>query len=187
MNSFSWLKVLGIILSLGLIIFGLVYEIIDTEILVLYLIIFTLPGLIFLYLIVFLPKIKFNKAKQGYTMHIKVLNDIFFVNTINGNVKYKGTLFNMKEIVKYQLVKDEQILFSSGIGEAIVGGILFGGTGAVAGAYLGKKIKVKNKCILFIETNNILYAGITIPVDEESGFKICKLFELYIKNLKTDK
>lgn len=86
--------------------------------------------------------------------------------------------------MNYRLVSNDEILISSGIGEAIVGGILFGGSGAIAGSYLGKRPKFRKKCILYIETNNIFYAGITIPVDEETGFKICKIFEVFLSKNK---
>ena len=122
---------------------------------------------------------KCKYLKKNYNVFIKAKKGKVFINTDSGAIKYRTNLFNIAEIEKYQLQKNEKVLFSSGIGEAIVGGILFGGTGAMAGAYLGKKEKYKTTCVLFIETNNIIFAGVTIPVTEESGFKICRVFDLF--------
>lgn len=116
--------------------------------------------------------------EKNYNIFIKVKNGRVYINSNNGKIKYKSYLFNINEILKYQLVKNDIVLLSSGVGEAIVGGVLFGGTGAMAGAYVGKREKHVKECILYIETNNILYAGITIPVTEEAGFKICRIFEV---------
>lgn len=121
------------------------------------------------------------KLEKEFNLFIKVKKWKVCINTNNGLIKYKSNIFNMNEILKYQLVKNESILVSSGVGEAIVGGVLFGGTGALAGAYVGKKEKYKKECILYIETDNIAYAGVTIPVTEVSGFKLCRVFELYTK------
>lgn len=123
----------------------------------------------------------FNYIKENFDVVIKVIKGKVYINTKKYVIKYKSNTFRVEEILKYQLVKNEKILLSSGIGEAIIGGILFGGSGALAGAYAGKKEKYKEKCVLYIETNNPLYAGITIPVREESGFKICKTFDLMLK------
>ena len=116
--------------------------------------------------------------KKNYNVFIKTKKGKVCINTNDGAIKYKSNTFNIFEIEKYQLVKNEKILCSSGVGEAIVGGVLFGGTGAMAGAYVGKREKYVKECILYIETTNILYAGITIPVTEEAGFKICRIFEV---------
>ena len=118
------------------------------------------------------------ELKKNYNVFIRVRKRRVFINTDSGMIKYKKTVFNINEITKYKLIKNEKILISSGFGESIVGGILFGGAGAIAGAYAGKKEKQIKECVLYIETNNILYAGITIPVSEESGFKICRVFEV---------
>ena len=63
-----------------------------------------------------------------------------------------------------------------------MGEVLFGEQGTLANVYVGKKENNSREYILYIETNNILYAGITIPVTEESGFKLCKVFDLMINN-----
>lgn len=119
--------------------------------------------------------------EKNYNIFIKVKNGRVYINSNNGKIKYKSYLFNINEILKYQLVKNDIVLLSSGVGEALVGGVLFGGTGALAGAYIGKKEKYKKECILYIETNNIAYAGVTIPVTDESGFKLCRVFDIYMK------
>lgn len=122
--------------------------------------------------------INYRELRKKYNLFIKSKKGKVCINTNTGVINYKSSTFKLNEITKYQLVKNEKILLSSGVGEAIVGGVLFGGTGAMAGAYVGKREKYVKECILYIETNNILYAGITIPVTEEAGFKICRIFEV---------
>ena len=128
-----------------------------------------------------------EKTDPSKYVYIKVLKGEVIINPEKGNILYKKISFKVKEIEKYYLVKNEQVLVSSGIGEAIAGGILFGGAGAIAGAYIGSKEKVKEKCFVYVETNNIEHAGIAIAVTEESGFKLCKTFDLLIKQSKEQK
>lgn len=52
-----------------------------------------------------------------------------------------GTIFKYKNLVSCSLVKDNQTITSSGLGSAVAGGLLFGDSGAIAGAVVGKNIK----------------------------------------------
>lgn len=48
-------------------------------------------------------------------------------------------VFNYRDVVGYELIEDGNTLTSGGLGRAVVGGVLFGGAGAVVGAVTGKK------------------------------------------------
>lgn len=50
-----------------------------------------------------------------------------------------NTVVSFKDIIGYELLEDDETVVSGGIGRAVVGGTLFGGSGAVVGAVTGKK------------------------------------------------
>lgn len=50
-------------------------------------------------------------------------------------------LLNYKDIISFELLEDNEIVSSGGVGRALVGGVLFGGAGAVVGAVTNKKTK----------------------------------------------
>ncbi|GIN94990.1 hypothetical protein J6TS1_08600 [Siminovitchia terrae] len=51
----------------------------------------------------------------------------------------KSYLFNYSEIISFELLEDGETITSGGLGRSLVGGALFGETGAVVGAVTGKK------------------------------------------------
>ena len=55
------------------------------------------------------------------------------------------TVFNYNQIVDFELLEDGNSIASGGLGRAIVGGIAFGGVGAIVGGVTGKK-KSKDTC-----------------------------------------
>lgn len=48
-------------------------------------------------------------------------------------------LFNYDQIVDFELLKDGSSIASGGLGRTAVGGLLFGGVGAIVGASTGRK------------------------------------------------
>jgi len=59
-------------------------------------------------------------------------------NKSNGLKSKTPTYFDYSEIVGYELLENGETVVSSGLGGAIVGGVLFGGVGAVVGAVADK-------------------------------------------------
>lgn len=57
----------------------------------------------------------------------------------------KSTVYNYDEIIDFELLEDGESIASGGLGRALVGGVLFGGAGAVVGGVTGKK-KSKGVC-----------------------------------------
>ena len=53
----------------------------------------------------------------------------------------KDIIYNYKNIVSYELLEDDKVVTSGGVGPAAVGGMLFGGAGAVVRAVTCKKNK----------------------------------------------
>lgn len=57
-------------------------------------------------------------------------------NKIGFNIWYK-----FSDLVSYELLEDDAIVTSGGVGQALIRGAVFGGAGAVAGAITGKRIQ----------------------------------------------
>lgn len=69
----------------------------------------------------------------------------------------KSTVYNYSDIVDFELLEDGESVAQGGLGRALVGGVLFGGTGAVVGGVTGKR-KQKGICTnlkIKITINNI--------------------------------
>lgn len=68
-----------------------------------------------------------------------------------------ATIYSYDDIVDFELLEDNYSVIKGGIGRAVVGGILFGGVGAVVGSATGKK-KIKQTCtnlMIKITVNNM--------------------------------
>lgn len=74
------------------------------------------------------------------------------------------TLFRHEELAHFELLEDGNSVASGGLGRAAVGGILFGGVGAVVGAVTGGKItkKVLTSLEVVIILNNPYRKKITV-------------------------
>jgi len=53
--------------------------------------------------------------------------------------KKKSIVYDYSDIVDFELLEDGESISSGGLGRALVGGVLFGGAGAVVGGVTGKK------------------------------------------------
>lgn len=60
------------------------------------------------------------------------------------NSSWKKLWFNFNQLMRYELIQDDSIVTSGGVGMALVGGLVFGPAGAVAGGITGKR-KTKRK------------------------------------------
>lgn len=63
----------------------------------------------------------------------------FFIDTVHKKRQALGPVHDYTDLVSYEYLEDGGTVVSGGIGNAIVGGALFGGVGAVVGAATGKK------------------------------------------------
>jgi len=148
---------------------------------------FLVVGLI-LYLLTFKTANKFYieyylKAKNYFlnyndSIRIKAKKGKVLINTVKQTFKYKKAEVKFNEIVEFQLVNNQTIVEKSGTGEAFVGGMLFGGSGAIAGAMVGKKQKIKDHYRVFIKTNNIKHAGIVVSLKVENAYNLFETLKL---------
>lgn len=80
------------------------------------------------------------------------------------------TWLNFSDLINYDLLEDDSIVTSGGVGQALIGGALFGGFGAVAGGITGKrkqKKKVEN-LIIKVTLNNFGCPCLMIPLITKS-------------------
>ena len=61
------------------------------------------------------------------------------------NNRKKSVVYNYNDILDFELLEDGESVASGGLGRALVGGALFGGTGAIVGGITGKR-KSKGVC-----------------------------------------
>lgn len=74
--------------------------------------------------------------------------------------------YPFSDLVSYDLLEDDAIVTSGGVGQALVGEAVFGGVGAVAGAITGKRVQKKRVDSLYIKVtlNNFDTPCILIPL-----------------------
>lgn len=87
---------------------------------------------------------------------------------LSGNKQKVGNKewFEFSDLLSYELLEDDSIITSGGVGQALVGGALFGGFGAVAGGITGKRTQKKKIESLYIKAtvNNFSTPCIMLPL-----------------------
>ncbi|EAE3174230.1 DUF4428 domain-containing protein [Listeria monocytogenes] len=96
----------------------------------------------------------------------KTLENLVFIDSKNllfkVNSKFNIETYHLKDVTGYEIVENSEIKTSGGLGRAALGGILFGGPGAVVGAVTGRKNKEAVKTLqiqikLNSEANPVAY------------------------------
>lgn len=59
--------------------------------------------------------------------------------------------FNFSDLLSYDLLEDDSIVTSGGVGQALIGGAIFGGFGAIAGGVTGTRVQKKKVESLYIK------------------------------------
>lgn len=122
--------------------------------------------------------IKNFKSLVKECVKIKAKKGTVFINDKHRIFKYKKITISLDDILEYQLVNNQTVIQKSGVGESLVGGMLFGGSGAIAGAMVGKKQKLKDDFKVFIKTKNIQNAGIVISLKIDNAYKLYQSLNL---------
>ena len=170
-------------------------------------------------------KIKENKSKleskirsiDGFNANQKIesINGSFVLSfdDVNKKIAYINSYYtgvvNYSEVVGIDIVKDNKIVssrsISSTVGRAVVGGVLLGGVGAIAGAVTGKykdteyvsnvTVNIKtsnlNKAIFKVETfnsNSMCFTsqvkkGSSGWIDYEKGMKLAREIDLKVSSI----
>lgn len=77
---------------------------------------------------------------------------------------------DFSDLLNYELLEDDSLVTSGGVGQALIGGAIFGGFGAVAGGITGKRVQKKKIESLYIKAtvNNFSSPCIMIPLITKS-------------------
>lgn len=75
----------------------------------------------------------------------KTIGDYLQVDENHSIFKVNKDIFTYKNLLCYELLEDDQTITKGGLGSAVVGGLLFGGVGAIVGSVTGEK-KSKGIC-----------------------------------------
>lgn len=134
----------------------------------------TLVGILLITLAVRIPK---HEKISGITKHKKVKKheekeqyfdpDKMITKTVGVDMDRRligvkhfrkfSEIWPLEEIQTYEIVENGQSISSGGIGSAVIGGMAFGGVGAITGAITGKKTQNKKVTTFRVKlnTNNI--------------------------------
>lgn len=82
--------------------------------------------------------------------------------------------YNFEDLISYELLEDDAVVTSGGVGQALIGGALLGGAGAIAGGVTGKRIAKKR------------IDSITIKVTLNDFSTPCTLIPLITKPVKSN-
>lgn len=125
------------------------------------------------------PAAKFNDT----TKQMILANHMFAYAGINSYKKFPEhySLFNYDQIVDFEILENGSSIASGGLGRAAIGGILFGGVGAVVGAstrsFKGNCEELKIK----VTVNNYKSPAFYIPLINSSTSKTSKEYKEKMK------
>lgn len=87
---------------------------------------------------------------------------------ISNSLNSSGTnnWYSFDDLVNYELLEDDSVVVSGGVGQALIGGLAFGGAGAIAGGVTGtrKQKKKIESLIIKVTLNNFKVPCICIPI-----------------------
>lgn len=85
----------------------------------------------------------FNPTKKiGSFMELDDTQKKLLVRKSGISRRKNASIYNYSDVVDFELLEDGESVAKGGLGRALVGGALFGGTGAIVGGVTGKR---KNK------------------------------------------
>lgn len=81
--------------------------------------------------------------------------------------------YDFDDLISYELLEDDSVVTSGGVGQALIGGAIFGAAGAIAGGITGKRTQKKKVDSLYIK------------VTLNSFSSPCLMIPLITKSIKT--
>ncbi|MFI3214965.1 MAG: SHOCT domain-containing protein [Eubacteriales bacterium] len=116
----------------------------------------------------------FTKTNQFGGMQVDSENKLFRIE--NGIFKYQ--IFNYSNLSSFELVEDNIVTSSGGLGAAIVGGLVAGGVGAVVGGIVAEKTSASKTCdslklkleLVNTYTDTLYIDFIKSPTQKKSSF-----------------
>ena len=78
--------------------------------------------------------------------------------------------YKFSDLISYDLIEDDSVITTGGVGQALIGGALFGKAGAIAGGLTGKRIQKKRIESLYIKAtmNSFKNPCVLIPLITKS-------------------
>lgn len=78
----------------------------------------------------------------------------------------KNKWFQFTDLLNYELLEDDSVITSGGVGQALIGGAIFGGAGAIAGGITGKRVQKKriDSLLIKITLNSFDCPCVLIPI-----------------------
>lgn len=105
-------------------------------------------------------RLKIFQKTNDYTDYLEIDSNHQLWKTSSA----KNVVFSYSDILDFELLENGEAITKSGLGSAVVGGVLFGGVGAVVGSTVGKK-QTKREITEYrikITTNNLYYPSLYI-------------------------
>jgi hypothetical protein len=117
--------------------------------------------------------------------HICISKELNSIQYVDIYTKTVSPLINFKDITSAELLERDRIIskVSPSLGSAIAGGLLFGGTGAIAGSLAGKQYKSEQKTEYSIRVSTKLldFAGFQVLFrDPNDAIRLMKTLELIV-------
>lgn len=107
----------------------------------------------------------FTPQEFPYALQVDYQHKLLAVATKKFLDLQKGYIFRFDEIADYTVEQDGNTIQKSGAGSAVIGGLLFGGVGLVAGGLMGRKTKETiTKLSISLKTTNKWAPSVTIPI-----------------------
>ncbi len=100
----------------------------------------------------------FNKTQNAGTyLEVDSVNQFWKVSSLS------NVIFRYNEILDFELLENGKTVTKGGLGSAVVGGVLFGGVGAIVGSVAGKKHQQEiTEYKIKITTNNTFFPSVYI-------------------------
>ena len=80
------------------------------------------------------------------------------------DIKSSTKIYDYSDILNFELLSNNTVVSSGGVGRALVGGVLFGGAGAIIGGLSGRKTRTKADLKIKITLNDISQPPIYIKL-----------------------
>lgn len=92
-------------------------------------------------------------------------NNKFWIVPGSAGSKENPKVFQFDDLIDYELIADDSTIKKSGIGSAAVGGLLFGGVGAIVGGAAGRKsLDAINSLKIRISTKDKIFGSLLISL-----------------------
>lgn len=112
------------------------------------------------------PLFHFGAKKIG-PLQIDEKSRMFRVNgVVNGKVVNCNEWFYYTDLISYELLEDDSVVTNGGLGQAAIGGLVFGGVGAIVGGITGSKTAKKkvNSINIKMTLNSLKNPCVMIPI-----------------------